>query len=792
MNDIQAVFGSCQLAVPYFNERGFAGIYLGNAGSVNLLPLGYASQNTFHDLAVGIDAYDTELSINRNCRFSRILPGAYMISTFESYGGVAVRFKDGTAQGVNGIRYRGNGMFASNPSPDFDDCACGFYLASEILSTSTTGTRIQITECRMLKQHTGVFISNYCSAATYTGNSNNFFRGIQNNYIKVNPSTQFPDLLPLTGIFLADFTPAQSAPEIARNIIDVNQVNNTCNSSGIRTQGLSADVLEQANIHRNTVNVNQGSNGIMLGNYSGAWVHDNSDAGHAGAGIFINHQCIDGINNFSAGITVSGSHNNLVGCNDIISTAPNTRDLAVTFHQNGTYTRNNLVNGRYGAIFRLSATGTRFACNTMSNYTENGLRYEAGANTGLQGTPDTTFGNQWINVNPALLGAFIDLITVNPNASNYFVRNAAGESPSNNAPVNIWFVPNVPSNIPPTCHYDCPITAPLFFADEITAWDDSVASGAAGYVYFPEAARWIDERHLYEKLYHNPALVSGNPVMDAFVNAHQYSPVAGLVEAGERIRALYAIDAAQKAALESQAEVIDTLLLQKTLLDSLLAQTTDPVEQETGQALRDSLVQELMVAQSASETLALELTQQRLNGIAGTLALLGNIAPANVYEANEKEVLRIYLESFVSGLQPSPEMIDTLYAIGSACPYVNGPAVYNARSLYEKYTGISLPDVDCPEVEERDSKAGVKMTDAGIRVYPNPADQALNTSIPANAPAGNYRLQLFNTLGEKVSDATIYPGDNRTPSNTLPGGIYLARITRDGLDLYSTAIIIRH
>jgi hypothetical protein len=29
------------------------------------------SQNTFHDLAVGIDAYDTELSINRNCRFSR-------------------------------------------------------------------------------------------------------------------------------------------------------------------------------------------------------------------------------------------------------------------------------------------------------------------------------------------------------------------------------------------------------------------------------------------------------------------------------------------------------------------------------------------------------------------------------------------------------------------------------------------------------------------------------------------------------------------------------------------------
>ena len=119
-------------------------------------------------------------------------------------------------------------------------------------------------------------------------------------------------------------------------------------------------------------------------------------------------------------------------------------------------------------------------------------------------------------------------------------------------------------------------------------------------------------------------------------------------------------------------------------------------------------------------------------------------------------------------------------------------AVYDARSLYEKYTGISLPDVDCPEVEERGSKTGVRMMDAGISIYPNPADQALSTSIPANAPEGNYRLQLFNTLGEKVLDAVIYPGDNQTPINTLPGGIYLARITRDGLYLHSTASFIRH
>ncbi|MBK8194457.1 MAG: hypothetical protein IPK76_15055 [Lewinellaceae bacterium] len=235
----------------------------------------------------------------------------------------------------------------------------------------------------------------------------------------MNPSTQFPDLLPLAGIFLADFTPTQSAPEIARNIIDVNQANNTCNSSGIRIQGFAGDVLEQVNIHRNTVNVNQGSNGIILGNYSGAWVHDNSDAPDCRrrniyqSPVHRRHQQLQRRH------PVSGNHNNLVGCNDIISNTPNTRDLAVAFHQNGTYARNNLVNGRYGAIFRLSATGTRFACNTMSNYTENGLRYEAGANTGLQGTPDTTFGNQWINANPALFGAFADM-TVNPANSLYF------------------------------------------------------------------------------------------------------------------------------------------------------------------------------------------------------------------------------------------------------------------------------------------------------------------------------------------------------------------------------------
>ena len=61
-NVVVSALGSlwCDQPVPFISSEGFAGMYLGDVGSVILPSLSYNQQNLFRNLAVGIDATDTE------------------------------------------------------------------------------------------------------------------------------------------------------------------------------------------------------------------------------------------------------------------------------------------------------------------------------------------------------------------------------------------------------------------------------------------------------------------------------------------------------------------------------------------------------------------------------------------------------------------------------------------------------------------------------------------------------------------------------------------------------------
>lgn len=151
--------------------------------------------------------------------------------------------------------------------------------------------------------------------------------------------------------------------------------------------------------------------------------------------------------------------------------------------------------------------------------------------------------------------------------------------------------------------------------------------------------------------------------------------------------------------------------------------------------------------------------------ISDALALVEGITSSNVYELNEKYVLNIYLRSFVSGVLPTTGMLDTMYDIGSQCPYVNGPAVYDARSLYEKFTGYIMPDVDCPELGSRSNEhhSPLAANGVGVAIYPNPADDILVINLPVKPGDTQYNLILSNVLGNVVIDTQIYPGNNQIP-----------------------------
>jgi len=799
LNDIVVAglaFYTCGTAVPYQPGKGFAGMYLRDAGSVSLPALTFAKQNLFYDLAVGIDAKDTELSITRNSRFKDIvpLPSLYDIP----YGGIGIRYVDSENKGVNGFHMIGNGKHFAG-SPDFDNCIFGIYLSSSVPATVNSGTRIEVTSCRILGAHIGVFLSDNCGPGVFTG----IFPkgGIGDNYIEVNPGTGQLYSIDLSGIVLTDFNDFQCAPEFWKNTIDVNQ-DVPCGAYGIRASGLllPGQTLDQVNINKNQINVNQGAYGISLGTYSNAWVHDNSDAAFPGAGIFLNYahlpeDCGGAMWDFSTGISVVSGVNNLVGCNDVTSLPDENHGLIVGGHTNGTFVRNYLEGGRFSTRFSFPNGGTtRFACNTMSNYFENGLHYHNGATTGDQGTSFTmTHGNVWVNSNPALTDAFINLGNTIPGSSRYFVRNIAGENPTTNTMPNAWFNANVPNTIEPTCYYECPISAPQFFVSEPTSVDSAVASEMSYYNYYPEAARWIHERNLLEKLALNPSLSMDNAFMGEFLDDRQNTAMAGLVSVNNNIDNLFALSETQKNGLESNANATTMLLTQLNYLDSVACAGLSLSVLETNRDERDSLAAALDEVRAASDSLARSLKQQWLDGVPAVLAELEGIVPTNVYESNEQYVLKIYLHTLNSGNQVSAAAIDSLLNIGRECPMVNGPCVYNARSLYHKFTGIFLPEIDCPELEERTSEQfRHQYKSSGVSLCPNPANDALMVKLPDNAEIGNYHLSITNLLGVVVVNTQIHPVEHQVSTGPLPNGAYFVRIVQNGIELLTTGILIQH
>ncbi len=806
LNDVVvAQLGSswCDIAVPYQSGGGFAGMYLRDAGNVGLPPLAYAQQNLFYNLAVGIDANDTELRIIRNSRFQNISPSSFAYDI--PYGGMAIRYVDTDNQGINGFLFTGNGKFYAG-APDFDNCIFGTFITSRISASVYTGTRVAVSNSRFLGAHNGVFLSNNCGLnGTFTGSKSTFSRGgIWDNYIEVNPSTgdqYITIVMPLTGIALTDFDPGQSAPEIWQNTIDVNQ-DNTCGASfGIRASGftLFGQSLDQVDINKNEVNLNAGLTGISLSNYAGAWVHDNSDNAFPGAGVFLNYQhshlpqdC-GNLVDFSIGIASIAGFNNLVGCNDVLSTPHGNHDLVVVNHNNGTFVQNFLDGGRFCARLSGAGSGTRFACNTMSGYTENGLLYNGGSNIGAQGATFTmTHGNVWVNFNPALDDAFIDLTTTIPLNSRFYVRNIAGEIPITNSPG--WFTANVPNGITPTCYYDCPITSPQLFVSELTSGDSSVASETIIYGYYPETSEWIGKRNLLEKLAQNPSLSTNNSLMTGFTTNLQNTAMARLMDANSNINRIFALTNTQKNDLESYAQITTALLLQLNYLDSLAHSGLDMETLEVNNTQHDSLASLLEEVQHTSDSLAHILTVQRLNEGSGALTDLENILPSNVYETNEKYVLETYLKALNSNNQPSANTIDSLYNIGLECPMINGPCVYNARALYEKFTGIILLDVDCPAIENRsdgnDKPKNTMFSD--IFLYPNPANDVLVLKLPESAEFGNYQLSISNTLGEVLLNVPVYSVEHQISTSHWPNGVYFVKIIQNNTTVMTTSVFIQH
>jgi hypothetical protein len=94
------------------------------------------------------------------------------------------------------------------------------------------------------------------------------------------------------------------------------------------------------------------------------------------------------------------------------------------------------------------------------------------------------------------------------------------------------------------------------------------------------------------------------------------------------------------------------------------------------------------------------------------------------------------------------------------------------KTYYNKPTGV----------------ADVNSTDAGLKVFPNPASQYINVEVTGNVK-GNITMDVFNMLGQQVQNVTATNGKAQISIADLPAGAYIVDCYSDGLKVAAARFI---
>ncbi|MFN0013497.1 MAG: hypothetical protein ACKVU2_03025 [Saprospiraceae bacterium] len=544
-------------------------------------------------------------------------------------------------------------------------------------------------------------------------------------------------------------------------------------------------------IYKNFVQVDLGSYGVYVGQFKEAHIHDHGES--ASPGIIVN-------STNATGIYVAQQQGNLIACNEIqINSNTNTRGINIFNHRDGRIVRNHITGGQIGAAFTSNCgTATKFACNIMESNSQYGLYYaNSSAQTGPQGSGSPNFvthGNQWIS-SPAT-GAY----SANPAVvthSRYYVKNNASENPIAD-PSPDWFFNAVPSNIAPTCYFDCPLPSAQFpFVPEITELDEAIARDTI--VDSSGLNRWWNRYNLYKKLVYTPSLAENNTLLSDFRDSMAATPVGSLVAVLTAIGDLETLAPVQRNLLTTySAESVD-LLEQLYQLDSLLADTnatSSQIIQWRNQS--DSLLTELEAIAIAAQSVAEQLSTLRQSEVPAILGNLEAISPEHVFEEDLKTLLRFFIRAALLQEVPDSAQLESLHAIATTCPSANGPFAFWAGSLYGHYTGIILPETDC-SAEYRQSDADgsymARMEEhqaLAVKFWPNPADDLLMFSVEGLGSADKGRYLLTNALGHLCKEGPVGAGSNRIGIAQLPNGLYALQIQTETGGAVSRTVLIAH
>jgi len=160
---------------------------------------------------------------------------------------------------------------------------------------------------------------------------------------------------------------------------------------------------------------------------------------------------------------------------------------------------------------------------------------------------------------------------------------------------------------------------------------------------------------------------------------------------------------------------------------------------------------------------------------ANLLSLNGTLADSTVYQANEKSVNQIFLQTLALGNTEFTEaQITALESIAEGCPLSDGEAVLRARAMLnilEESPAVYDDFVICGSGERTEEKG--RDAKSSLRVYPNPANDFLNVDYYSVTNTDS-QLLIFNAQGQSVREITLASkaGVIQVSLNNIPSGVY--------------------
>lgn len=326
------------------------------------------------------------------------------------------------------------------------------------------------------------------------------------------------------------------------------------------------------------------------------------------------------------------------------------------------------------------------------------------------------------------------------------------ESGGNN--VNTFYFPinNPGAQTPPSCNINNPFAPQGEEMDSIDIVEaTAIALDSVIYPEFPAGSEWMDEQSLYQRLYEDSTLRNSNPIFSSFYTSQQ-------AQATDEI-----LDINRKIAMLNDSTMNDTLLF----------------------------IQKLAEIGSIN------------NGI----------TPSNIFETNEKNVIGYYLKWLTGGIDSLTENEKTgVEVLALSCPFIEGSAVYKARSLNANLNpGIEYDDLTiCNNAGVY--KNGSTLFEEENKYLTNLINKSPKTSIPI---VGSYKFVLhpnptqnqlnisynieqdglciiYDILGNEKQSIVLSRNANHVSTllNGLASGIYTCKFTVDNGYLETQKLIV--